>query len=198
MPDTRMGEPTAISDLAGVRGMDVQQRYWQEFLDFKRDAFYMAAYHAYTEKIDRGIGMFTAIMSSSAVAGWILWRQSVPVWGIVIDFSFVWMVLIMISQVINSVKEYLPYKKRFQSLSILSNEFNSLVVLMESDWYKVSHSLLTEEEINDLHMEIKKKKHETVAKCFGDMSLPIKKRLLARADEDTQLYVGIYFGGENG
>lgn len=177
--------------------MDVQQRYWQEFLDFKRDAFYMAAYHAHTETIERRINMFTALMSSSAVAGWVLWREKISLWGFTLDFSFVWMVLIMIAQVINSVKEYLPYKKRFQALSILSNDFNSFVVLIESDWYKVSHSLLTEEEINDLQMEIKKKKHESVAKCFGDMSLPLKRRLLAKADEDTQLYVRIYFGGEN-
>lgn len=175
--------------------MDVQRRYWQEFLDFKRDAFYVAAYHAHTERIDRDISMFTAIMSSSAVAGWVLWREKVHFWGFTIDFSFIWMILIMAAQVINSSKEYLPYKKRLQSLSTLSNDFNSLVVLMESDWYKVSHSLLTEEEINDLHMEIKKKKHETVAKCFDDMSLPIKKRLLAQADADTQLYVRTYYGG---
>lgn len=179
--------------------VDVQQRYWQEFLDFKRDAFYIAAYHARTESIDRCISMFTAFTSSSAVAGWVLWRETITLWGFSINFSFVWMVVIMISQVINSVKEYLPYKKRFHSLSTLSNDFNSLVLVMESDWYKVSRGLLTEEEINNLHMEMKRKKHEATAKSFPDTSLPIKRRILARADEDTQLWVRTYFpGGESG
>jgi hypothetical protein len=179
--------------------VDVQQRYWQEFLDLKRDAFYMGFYHARTERIDRFINVFTAFTSSSAVAGWVLWRETVTVWGVIINFTFVWMTIIMLSQVINAVKEYLPYKKRLYSLSTLSNDFNSLVLLMENDWYKVSHSLLTEEEINDLHMEMKLKKHEATAKSFPDASLPHKKRLLARADADTQLYVRTYFfGGENG
>lgn len=179
--------------------MDVQQRYWQEFLDFKRDSFYMGFYHANTERIDRFINMFTALTSSTAVAGWVLWRETVTIWGITVSFAFVWMTIIMLSQVINAVKEYLPYKKRLHSLSTLSNDFNSLVLVMENDWYKVSRGLLTEEEINDLHMEMKRKKHEAMAKSFPDASLPTKRRLLARADTDTQLYVETYFfGAENG
>ncbi len=88
-------------------------------------------------------------------------------WSLRIDFSFVWMVIIMVSQVINAVKEYLPYSKRLHSLSTLSNNFNSLVLVMENDWYKVSRGLLTEGEINDLHMDIKRKKHEAAerARC---------------------------------
>jgi hypothetical protein len=179
--------------------VDVQRRYWQEFLDLKRDAFYIASYHARTESIDRCISGFTAFASSSAVAGWILWRETVTVWGLKIDFSFVWMLIIMISQVINAVKEYLPYSKRLHSLSSLSNDFNSLVLVMENDWYKVSHGLLTEGEINDLHMDMKRKKHEATAKSFPNTSLPPSKRLLARADADTQLSVETYFfGGEDG
>ena len=105
------------------------------------------------------------------------------------------MAVIMSSQVINAVKEYLPYKKRYHSLSTLSNDFNSLVLVMENDWYKVSHGLLTEDEINELHMDMKRKKHEATAKSFPDTSLPLKRRLLARADADTQLYVSTYFLG---
>jgi hypothetical protein len=179
--------------------MDVQRRFWQEFLDFKRDAFYIAYYHARTEQIDRYINVFNAFTSSSAVAGWVLWRDTLILFGMTINFNLVWMTIIMLSQVINAVKEYLPYKKRLHSLSTLSNDFNSLVLVMENDWYKVSHSLLTEAEINDLHMEMKLKKHEATAKSFPDTSLPPKRRLLARADGDTQLYVRTYFfGGESG
>lgn len=105
----------------------------------------------------------------------------------------------MISQPINAVKEYLPYSKRLHSLSNLSNDFNSLVLVVENDWYKVSRGLLTEAEINDLHMDMKRKKHEATAKSFPNTSLPPSKRLLARADADTQLYVETYFfGGEDG
>src|ERR1700679_567281 len=102
--------------------MDVFQRYWQEFLDLKRDALYTDFYHAATERIDRWISGLTALTSSSAVAGWVLWRETITVWGLSISLNFVWMFLIMIAQVINALKEHFPYKKRLLSLSTLSND----------------------------------------------------------------------------
>jgi hypothetical protein len=175
--------------------VDVLQRYWQEFLDLKRDAFYMEFYHAATERTDRLISGFTALTSSSAVAGWVLWRESISVLGLSISLNFVWMFLIMLAQVINAVKDHLPYKKRLLSLSTLSNDLSSLALVMENDWYKVSRGLLTEEEINDLHMGMKRQILNATVKSFPDISLPHSKALLARADADTRSYVKTYFNG---
>lgn len=175
--------------------MDVQQRYWQEFLDLKRDAYYTEFYHDVTERTERIINVITAAASSSAVAGWVIWRETINVFGVNINLSLFWMVIIMASQVINAVKEYLPYKTRLSSLSTMANELNSLALVMESDWYKVSRGLLTEQEINDLHMEIKRKKLQATTKSFPDTSLPENKRLLARADTATISYVQTYFNG---
>lgn len=105
------------------------------------------------------------------------------------------MLVIMFSQLLNAIKEHLPYKKRLSSLAALTMELNSLALVMEGDWFKVCKGLLTEEEINNLHMEIKRKKLQATTKCFPDMSLPLDKRLLARADADTKIYVQTYFNG---
>ena len=118
--------------------MDVQRRYWQEFIDLKRDAFYIGFYHAKTEKIDRRLSGFSAITSSSAVGGWILWHETIIVAGIAIDFRLVWSAIIMIAHVITAVKEYLPYKKRLNSLSTLSNDLNSLVIVMDNHYCPVN------------------------------------------------------------
>lgn len=175
--------------------MDVQQRYWQEFLDLKRDVYYTEQYRIATEAIDRNFNMITAAASSSAVAGWIIWRENINMFGISINLNLIWMLMIMFSQLINAVKEHLPYKKRLLSLSALTIELNSLALVMESDWFKVSKGLLTEEEINNLHMDVKRKKLQATTKCFPDMSLPLDKRLLARADADAKVYVQTYFNG---
>jgi hypothetical protein len=139
---------------------------------------------------------FSAITSSSAVAGWVLWHGSVTLFGIVIDFRFVWSAIIMVAQVITAVKEYLPYKKRLNSLSTMSNDLNSLALGMENDWFKVSRGLLTDEEVNDLHMDTKRRKHEATVKSFPNTSLPEDRRSLERANSDTQVYVQTFFGGE--
>ena len=158
--------------------VDVQQRYWQEFLDLKRDALYMDFYHAATERTDRLISGFTALTSSSAVAGWILWRETITLFGFGISLNFVWMFLIMLAQVINALKEHLPYKRRLFSLSTLSNDLSSLALVMENDWYKVSRGTLTEDEINSLHMEMKRQKLQATIKSFPDSSLPLKNSYL--------------------
>ena len=74
-------------------------------------------------------------------------------------------------------------------------ELSSLALVMENDWYKVSRGLLTEDEINSLHMEMKRQKLQATIKSFPDSSLPLKKQLLARADTETKSYVQMYFNG---
>ena len=165
--------------------MNVQLRYWQEFLDLKRDARYIDLYQARTENIERTIGAFTAITSSSSIAAWVIWR----------DLSFVWALVIAGSQALSAVKEYLPYKKRLRALAALSPELNALSIAAENDWFEVSRGILDEQQIHSLQMKLKKKKQELVHKNFAQYSLPDYKRLLQRADADTVEYVGSYFFG---
>jgi len=168
--------------------MDVQQRYWQEFIELKRDARYIDLCQARTERIDWLISVLTAVTSSSSIAGWALWQQ----------LSFVWAFLIAASQLFQAIKEFLPYKKRLKALGMLSPELNSLALIAENDWYRVSKGHLTEPEIHELQMKLKKKKHEAVVKSFGASSLPEAKDLIERACKDCESYVASYFGAPNG
>jgi hypothetical protein len=177
--------------------VDVQRRYWQEFIDLKRDALYIEYYHRKTETIDRFLSGFSAITSSAAVAGWVLWRETVSVYGMTFNFGLIWGAFIMLAQVISAVKEYLPYKKRLNSLSSLSNDLNTLAITMENDWFKVSRGLLTDTEINDLHMDLKRRIREATVKSFPNTTLPLDKKLVDRAAADTQLYIESFFGEDN-
>ena len=102
----------------------------------------------------------------------------------------------MIAQLITAVKEYMPYKKRLNALSTLSNDLNYFAIVMENDWFKVSHGLLTDEEVHDLHMAMKRRINDATTKSFLNASLPEDERLLKRADLDTQNYVKTFFGEE--
>ena len=72
----------------------------------------------------------------------------------------------MIAQLITAVKEYMPYKKRLNALSTLSNDLNYFAIVMENDWFKVSHGLLTDEEVHDLHMAMKRRINDATTKSF--------------------------------
>ena len=168
--------------------MTAQRRYWQELADLKRDGRYMDLCQERTEKIDRCIDVFTAVTSSSSIAAWAIWQT----------LSWVWAFIIAASQVLHAVKRYLPYKKRLAALSTLSRDLNTLVLVAETDWFKVSNGSLTEEEIHDLQMKLKKKKQDCVHKAFPSGSLPENKKLLKCADEDAQRYLATYYGEGDG
>lgn len=176
----------------------VQWRYWQEFLDLKRDALYIQLYYGKTEKIDRYIRSISAIASSSAIAGWVIWRESVTVCGMVVELSLIWAIIVMASHVLTAVKEYLPYNKRLNALSVASNDLGSLTISMESNWFNVSGGMLTEEEINELHMKIKQQKYGMTVKSFGNISLPHNSKFVERADLATKEYVKSFYGSNHG
>ena len=92
----------------------------------------------------------------------------------------------MLAQVISAITEYLPYKRRLAALSAMSNDLNTLALTMENDWFKVSRGLMTDEEINDLHMDIKQRKHQATVKSFPNTSLPEDAGLLERADSRSR------------
>lgn len=163
--------------------MNTQERYWQEFIDIKADAIYFDLYYSKTEQIDRSIKIIMAIASSSSIGAWVIWRNLDFLWGFIIAFS----------QVINAIKDYLPYKNRLTALSGLSKDINGLAISAEHDWFKVIKGALTEEEINELQMKLKKDKLNFVQKHFPDGSLPESAKLVARADERTKKYLENYF-----
>lgn len=187
-----------VTDQSEVTCHNVQSRYWQEFIDLKRDAFYMRFYHGNVEKIDRILSCISAIASSSAIAGWVIWRKSFTIFGVLVETSLIWGIIIMASHVLNAVKEYLPYKKRFSSLSMLSNELDAMAINMEDDWFRVSHGLLTEEQIHELHMKMKRLKNEAGVRSFSNTCLPPNRSLLERANSVTREYVQSFYGSDNG
>ncbi len=174
--------------------MDVQQRYWQEFVDLKRDALYVELYLQRTEQTDRLLSGFSALTSSSAVAGWVLWRETVTAFGLHLDLRFIWAFVIMLAQVVSATKEYLPYKRRLHALFGLSSDLNALALTMEDDWFKVSRLMLTQTAIHELQMRMKRRILESRQKNFAGMTLPDQKRLRERADVDTTGYLRSFFG----
>ena len=155
-----------------------QERYWRELDQLKVHVFYLESYLERTVSIDRYINMFLAIASSGSIAGWVIWK----------DISFVWAAVIAISQAINAVKPYLPYAKRLKSLQGTTNDLESLFLVMEDNWFKVSEGALTEEQIHELHMRCKEKRRQIIQKHLGAAPLPENSKLMEQAKFQTRTY----------
>lgn len=163
--------------LGGI--MNTQNRYWDVFSTIKRDAVYINRCHASVESIDRTISIFSAITSSTAIAGWAIWSQ----------YSFVWGAIIAASQVLVAVKPFLPYKARLKALSSLGPDLDSLALTAETDWFKVSRGMLTEDDTYALAMTLKRKSQQAQNKHCKGLSLPESKRHLAFANREAETYM---------
>ena len=105
-------------------GMGVQSQFWLEMTTLKRDARYVDLCLARAEQIDRAIRAFLAIPASSSIGGWLIFQQ----------YAIIWATVVAASQVLQAVKEYLPYKNRLKALAALSVDLNALSLVAEDQW----------------------------------------------------------------
>ena len=73
--------------------------YWNELYVLQVQIGYLARVLARTERTDRGVRGFLAVTSTASAAGWAIWRE----------WAFTWGVIIAASQVVNALRDVLPY-----------------------------------------------------------------------------------------
>jgi hypothetical protein len=162
--------------------MNQQRIFWDELLTLRRDARYVDLCLAQTETIDRCLKGFIAIAASSSIAGWAVFKE----------YSFVWASVVAAAQVLQVIKEYLPYKMRLKALTGLSQDLNSISLSAENHWYNVSTGALYNEDIHDLRFDLKVRKQAALQKAFPSAGLPLNKKLSERAERETLEYFTIY------
>lgn len=166
--------------------MDPQRYYWDTFSVLKRNQFYLNIHEQRLDSIERGINIFSAIASSAAIGGWLIWRE----------YPFIWTAVIAASQILTAVKPFLPYGKRLKALGNLSPEMESLALTAETDWIKVSRGMLTEEQIFELATNLKVKSQNATHNHFKGLLLPENKSLLALADDKASTYLKATLSGD--
>lgn len=156
----------------------MQERYWKYMVQLKAWIFYIDEYINVSYKWDRRINVFVAITSSSSIAAWAIWNR----------YSFLWALLIAISQVIVAIKPHLPFSKRIEILSRVSALLQTLFNKADYQWYKTSNGDLSESEINDILFDLKRQYLETVEKELSTISLPEKEALKKIADSKADSF----------
>lgn len=164
-----------------------QERYWKELFELRVHVNYLERYMEESEFIDNSINIFLAVTSSSSICGWAIWNK----------YSFLWAVIIAASQVINVVKQFLPYKARLKTTGGILKELEELLYSYETKWFDVERGDLKEDEINKLQFEIRSEKTKIVQKHLGTNTLPEKGRLLRKAKQSAEIYIKNFYGEKN-
>ena len=105
-----------------------QEQYWQELYDLKVHTSYLSIYLISSEKIDTRINAFLAIASSASIASWAIWKE----------YQFIWASIIVISQFITAIKQFLPYNLRIKNISKALKEMESLSIEYEKKWFYIT------------------------------------------------------------
>lgn len=166
--------------------MNLQEQYWELIKQTKFEIYYLDEYVRATHTPEISINIFTAVASSASIAGWAIWNE----------YGLVWSIVIAVSQVVNVVKPFLPYAKRFKLLQDMRDELALLCLDIEYHWYGISQGDFTERQIHDKLFELRKKKEEIQRRNISGHYLPKKKHLIEKADIEIDKYLQQnYIGG---
>ena len=117
-----------------------QLRYWKELYQLRVHVNYLELYMEHSEYLDKSTNIFLAVTSNSSICGWAIWH----------NYSFIWEIIIAGSQLINAIKQFLPFKLRLKSIGSILKELEELMTFTEMKWFDVAEGNLTDEEINKL------------------------------------------------
>lgn len=167
-----------------------QERYWKEFYQMNVHVNYLDIYLEKSEFFNKTISIFLAFTSSSSICSWAIWNE----------YGFIWGLIIALSQLINVIKHFLPYQNRLKFLPKIIRDLEDLLITCEEKWFDVAEGKLTEEEINKLQFEIKRKKNNSLHKHLGGNTLPSKEKYSEKAKEMANTYIANFYtrGEQNG
>jgi len=165
----------------------MQNNFWNMMTDKRFALYYLEAHFERCTTIDRGISIFLAITSSSAIAGWAIWQP----------LGFVLALVIAASQVLTVINGYLPYKKRKKEIAELKTKLTPIYYEIEYQWFNVAEGILSQNEINNLQYSLLQKWVTIENEYFIDDILPIKKRLREKAENMKNKYIQNTFLGGN-
>lgn len=163
-----------------------QEHYWKEFYRLKVHVCYLELQLGKTESADRALKIFLAITSSASIGGWAIWKEYAAVWG----------TAIALSQVVNAIRQYLPYKERLRALSGLLSDLEELQIQVESRWLDISAGELNEVEVRKALNDLRVRRMKAFKKHFPDNTIPEDAKLFEKAEEKTLAYFGNFYSEE--
>lgn len=156
----------------------MQEKYWKYMVQIKAWLFYLDVYTEDSYKWDRIVNIVVAIASSTSIAAWAIWQK----------YSFVWSIIIAISQVLTTIKAFLPYSKRLKTLVPFMEDLKFLYNKIEYNWLKIASGDLSEDEINELLYSFKDEFTNIENKNLKEETLLENNNFREIADRKTDAY----------
>lgn len=156
-----------------------QAQYWMQFKQYKENCFYLHAYIAKDERHEWWRSFALAIGTSSAIGGWLVWK----------DVPYVWAVIIGVTQILQVASPLFPQRQRIKALHGMSVDLDNLIIKMEDEWHQVASGKLTDDAIHNLLMKYKTKQQAIFNAHLKGAELPDQPRLLVKARKSLDIFL---------
>ncbi|MEH6763459.1 MAG: hypothetical protein V7655_03080 [Aequorivita antarctica] len=125
----------------------IREKIWYFLIDSKTNELVASLITKKYQKWDLYLNIFLAVMSSSSVAAWAIWRQN----------PTLWLLLIALTQLFSLAKPYFLFPKYVKIFNEKSLRWQQLTVDLEEIWFKINNGLITEENAITVYFDYKKR-----------------------------------------
>jgi hypothetical protein len=158
-------------------------RFWLALHALIVQVYYYESLLDHDKRLDNIISSLIAIGSSSSIVGWVIWKE----------YAFIWASFIAFTQIISVINKFLPYKQRLYVLPEILNQLQLLQLDNERLWLRIENNELTENEMCDAQIAVKKETQRIIISCFPEGSYKINQRIEKYAILKTDCYIDRYF-----
>lgn len=164
----------------------MRNNYFELLSQVKFDIeYYKLFYQKYTN-IERGIGIVFAAVSTGSLAGFFACETGKSVYA----------VILVVIQVANAVKPYLPFANRAKELDRLLIKMEYLFAEIENGWSDIEKDKLDEQQMQSMINTFKKRRTELQMEYLPDDILPTDEKITQKADKNANEYLKINYGAE--
>lgn len=171
-------------------GNGSHEAYWNELVLIKIVSCYIRRYRDSQNYWINSIGIFKAVVTSTTIAAWAIWKELALVWGI----------LIAISQVLDAVKEFLPQAKHRREASQFVSALEDILVDARHEWHGIFSGDYKPNDIMARWKKLAKRLNEAERKYFPD-GLPLNEKRQRLAEDEAMHYFSHIYnveGASNG
>jgi hypothetical protein len=162
-----------------------QQLYWAEIVKLKVASLYICSYRDYLSRWVTGLGIIKAIASSVSIAAWAIWQK----------YSFVWGLVIAVSQVADALKDVFPFAKKHKAAAQHAITLDVLFIDAQLEWDNIFSGKYSNDQISTRLHKLRKLEHEAERHNFPD-GLARRTSLFDQAEKDAKFYFQSTYGVE--
>jgi hypothetical protein len=164
--------------------MTLSDKVWSTFVNMKFKGLLFAVALSKNQKYDRNINIFLALAASTSIGAWAVWKE----------YPFLWGGVIAASQVVTTIKPYLPYNKMVKELNSRCLKMDLLNIEFEERlWNMIERGQISENTISERYYYFSKKYTE-ILNMPDDLLFEPSKDTIEKANYRVKIFIKTHYG----